>query len=141
MTTAVELPALELKVDATGTRLRLRALAALGHSDARIARALGRPAWVVTKVMNGKARTVSPELMADVRRLFDAWWSQTPPERTTAEHRAAQAARARARRGRWCTGLALDEDELDTPGYQPRAGWLPATGTGIADDDPLGRAS
>lgn len=150
MTATVEMPALEnsrpagresVKVDASGTRLRLRALAALGHSDTRIARALGRPVWVVTKILTCQVREVSPELHADVCRLFAAWWDKTPPTRTRAEARAAAAARTRARRGRWCTPLALDEDEVDTPGYKPRTGWLPATGTGVAGDDPLGRAS
>ncbi len=149
MTATAEMPVLEFsysagrdtaKVDATGTRLRLRALAAMGHSDQRIARALGRPAWLIARIINRPARTVTPELRADACRLFDAWWDKRPPERTPAERRAAAAARARAQRGRWCPGLGLDDEELDTPGYRPRAGWLPATGTGIALDDPLGRA-
>ena len=145
-----EMPALEFshpsgrdsaEVDAIGTRLRLRALAAMGHSDGRIARALGRPAWLITRIINRQALTVSPELKADVCRLFDAWWDKRPPERTRAETRAAAAARARARRGRWCPGMGLDEEDVDTPGYRPRSTWRPATGTGIAHDDPLGRAS
>ena len=28
----------------------------------------------------------------------------------------------------------LDDDRLDTPGYQTAQGWRPATGTGIAGD-------
>jgi hypothetical protein len=140
MTAAAELPVLELKVDAAGTRLRLRALAAMGHSNERIGRALGQPAWLVTKITNLSVRTVTPELRADVCRLFDAWWDKRPPETTAAESRAAAAARARARRGSWCTGLALDDEHVDTPGYRPRAGWLPATGTGVAVGDPLGWA-
>jgi hypothetical protein len=141
MTATVEPAVLQLRVDAVGARLRLRALAAMGHSDVRIARALGQPAWLVTKITNGSVRTVAPQLRADVRRLFDCWWDKRPPERTLAEARAAAATRARARHGRWCTGLALDDEDTDKPGYQPRAGWLPAAGTGTADDDPLGRAS
>jgi hypothetical protein len=131
---------LEVRVDAAGTRLRLRALAAMGHSDARMARALGVPTVTVSRITDGRARTVTPELRADVCALFDAWWDKRPPERTVAERRAAAAARARARRGQWCTGLGLDDDELDRPGYRPRSTWLPATGTGVAHDDPLGRA-
>jgi len=150
MTAAVETAVLEFshpagrqsaKVDAAGTRLRLRALAAMGHSDARIARALGRPAWAVTKILSRQTKEVSPELRADVCRLFDAWWDKTPPVGTRAEARAAAAARTRARRGHWCTALALDEAQVDNPGYRPAGGWLPATGTGVAGDDPLGRAA
>jgi hypothetical protein len=33
--------------------------------------------------------------------------------------------------------MGLDDDDLDTPGYQPQCTWRPATGTGIANDDPL----
>jgi hypothetical protein len=127
------------RVNAIGTRLRLRALAAMGHSAERIARALGEPAWVITKIMTGAAPAVTPPLRADVMALYDAWWDKRPPERTPAERAAATAARSRARRGRWCTGGGLDDDELDVPGYVPRSTWRPATGTGVADDDPLGR--
>jgi hypothetical protein len=148
MTATVEMPVLEFsypagrepKVDANGTRLRLRALAAMGHSDARIARALGQPAWLVTRIANRSVRTVTPELRADVCRLFDRWWDKRPPENTPAEARAAAAARARAKRGRWCTGMALDDDRVDRPGYRPRDTYRPATGTGIACDNPLGLA-
>ena len=120
MTAAAELPVLEFsrpagrepaKVDASGTRLRLRALTAMGHSNERIGQALGQPAWLVTRIVNHSARTVTPELRADACRLFDCWWDKRPPERTPAETRAAAAARARARRGRWCPGMALDDDD------------------------------
>jgi hypothetical protein len=145
MTATLEIPDQTARdsapVDACGTRLRLRALAAIGHSDVRIGRALSQPAWRVTRIMNLQARTVSPELRADVVRLFNAWWDKRPPERTRTEARAAKAARERAQRGRWCTGAGLDDHLIDVPGYRPRHGWLPALGTGTACDDPLGRAS
>ena len=128
----------DTRIDAIGTRLRLRALAAIGHSDARIARALGQPAWVVTKIMRGTTRVVLPGLRADVMALYDAWWDKRPPERTPAERAAAAAARSRARRSRWCPAMGLDDDELDVPSYAPRCTWRPALGTGVADDDPLG---
>ena len=145
MTAVAELPRMDgeddagaVRVPAGGTRLRLRALAAMGHSDARIARALGESPRVVTTVMSARARTVSHELRADVTALYEAWWDKRPPGRTSAERAAAAAARSRARRSRWCPGMGLDDDELDAPGYRPRATWRPATGTGVAGDDPLG---
>ena len=145
MTAVAELPAIgeqdgaaAVRVHAGGTRLRLRALAAMGHSDARIARALGESPRVVTTVMSARARTVSRELRADVAALYEAWWDKRPPGRTPAERAAAAAARSRARRSRWCPGMGLDDDELDVPGYRPRGTWRPATGTGVAGDDPLG---
>ena len=144
MTAAAEVPfeqpvSAAVRVHAGGTRLRLRALAAMGHSDSRIARALGESPRVVTAVMSGHARTVSAELGADVAILYEAWWDKRPPGRTAAERAAAAAARSRARRGRWCPGMGLDDDELDVPGYRPRSTWRPATGTGVANDDPLHR--
>jgi len=135
---AASSPAATDRADAGGTRLRLRALAAMGHSDTRIARALDEPAWLVTKIINRTAMTVTPELRDSVGTLYDAWWDKRPPERTPAERAAAEATRTRARRGGWCAGMGLDDDEIDVPGYEPRCTWRPATGTGVADDDPFG---
>jgi hypothetical protein len=128
------------RVNAIGTRLRLRALGAMGHSDSRIARALGTSPCIITAIITGATRTVMPELRELALQLYDAWWDKIPPERTPAERAAATASRNRARRAGWCPGMGLDDDELEDPGYQPRCTWRPATGTGVAGDDPLGRA-
>ena len=137
MTATAEISA---PVDAIGTRLRLRALGAMGHSQTRIARALGQPIWVINRIMGGVTRVVSPQLRADALALYDSWWCLRPPERTRAERIAAAAARARAERCRWCTGAGLDDDELDVPGYRPRSTYRPAEGVGVATDPyPLGR--
>ena len=66
--------------------------------------------------------------------VYDAWWDKRAPERTRVERRAATFARKRAIAGNWCAAAALDDDQLDLPGYQPRYGWKPATGTGTASD-------
>ena len=55
---------------------------------------------------------------------------RTHPRRTRRRRRA----RRRAIAGNWCAGAALDDDLLDVPGYRPRTGYRPATGTGIAPD-------
>ncbi len=60
--------------------------------------------------------------------LYDAWWDKRAPERTRAERAAAARARRRAIAGNWCAG-ALDDDQLDVPGYRPRTGYHSATGT------------
>ncbi len=136
MTATAEIAA---PVHAIGTRLRLRALVAMGHSQARIARALGQPDWLISRVINGVIREVSPELRADALALYDIWWDRRPPETTAAERTAAAAARARARRGRWSQPLGLDDEHLDTPGYRPRSTYRPAEGVGVADNPyPLG---
>ena len=71
------------------------------------------------------------------RDLYEAWWDRCPPTRTKGERTAATMARRRARDACWCTGMGLDDDRLDEPGYDPQCSWRPATGTGVASDHPL----
>jgi transcriptional regulator with XRE-family HTH domain len=122
------------RVDAGGTRLRLRALHVMGHGSARIARALGVREMTIRQITRGDARTVSPKLRDQVADLYDAWWDKRAPARTRFDRGAATAARKRAIAGNWCAPAALDDDQLDTPGYRPEYGWKPATGTGIAPE-------
>ena len=122
------------RIDAGGTRLRLRSLVAMGHSAARLARAADVHHETAQKLIRGETATVSPELRDQVRGVFDAWWDKRPPEASRDERAAAEAARRRAERNDWCCPLALDEEQLDVPGYQPQAGWRPAAGTGVAGD-------
>ena len=122
------------RLDAGGTRLRLRALHVMGHGSARIARALGVREETIQRLVRGDARTISPPLRDAIADLYDAWWDKRAPERTRAERAAAARARRRASAGNWCAGAALDDDQLDVPGYRPRTGYRPATGTGTAPD-------
>ena len=78
--------------------------------------------------------TISPPLRDAIADLYDAWWDKRAPERTRAERAAAARARRRAIAGNWCAGAALNDDQLDIPGYRPRTGYRPATGTGTAAD-------
>ena len=122
------------RLDATGTRLRLRALHVMGHGSASIARAVGVHPTTIRQLVRGNALTVSTQLHDAIAGLYDAWWDKRAPGRTRFERAAATAARKRARAGDWCAGAALDDDWLDIPGYQPEYGWKPATGTGTAPD-------
>jgi hypothetical protein len=122
------------RVDAGGTRLRLRALHVMGHSSARIARALGVREKTVRAIVRGDAPTVSTTLRDQAADLYDAWWDKRAPERDRFERGAATTARRRAIRGNWCAGAGLDDDQLDTLGYKPAAKWKPAAGTGVAPD-------
>jgi hypothetical protein len=106
----------------------------MGHGSARIARALGVREKAIRQIVRGDARTVSPALRDQVADLYDAWWDKRAPARTRFDRGAATAARKRAIAGNWCAGAALDDDLLDVPGYRPRQGWKPATGTGVASD-------
>jgi hypothetical protein len=122
------------RVDAGGTRLRLRALHVMGHGSARIARAAGASERTIRQLLSGDARTITPRLRDTITGIYDTWWDKRPPERTRAQRAAATAARRRAIAGNWCAGAALDDDDLDTPGYRPSHGWRPAHGTGTAPD-------
>ena len=122
------------RVDAGGTRLRLRALHVMGHGSARIGRALGVREMTIRQIVRGDTRTVSPKLRNKVTGLYDAWWDKRAPARTPFDRAAATAARKRAITGNWCAAAALDDDLLDVPGYRPRQGWKPAAGTGTAPD-------
>jgi len=122
------------RLDAGGTRLRLRALHVMGHGSARISRALGVREETIQRLVRSDARTISPPLRDAIADLYDARWDKRAPERTCAERAAAARARRRAIAGNWCAGAALDDDQLDTPGYRSRTGYRPATGTSIAPD-------
>ena len=124
------------RVDAGGTRLRLRALHVMGHGSARIARALGVRETAISELVRGDARTIRPRLRDAIADLYDAWWDKRAPERTRAERAAATAARRKAIAGNWCAAAALDDDQLDEPGYRPSQGWKTATGTGVAPEIP-----
>jgi hypothetical protein len=124
----------QARLDATGTRLRLRALHVMGHGSARIARATGVHPVTIRQLVRGDAPTVSQHLRDAIADLYDAWWDKRAPARTRFERAAATNARNRAMTGNWCAAAALDDDRLDLPGYRPRYGWKPATGTGVAPD-------
>src|SRR5229473_7907429 len=84
------------RLDAGGTRLRLRALHVMGHGSARISRALGVREETIQRLVRGDARTVSPQLRDAISDLYDAWWDKRAPERTRAERAGATTARRRA---------------------------------------------
>ena len=132
--TVTSRPLPRARLDAGGTRLRLRALHVMGHGSARIARAVGAHPVTIRKLVRGDARTVSQHLRDAIAELYDAWWDKRAPGRTRFERATATAARKRAIAGNWCAAAALDDDRLDIPGYRPRYGWKPATGTGVAPD-------
>jgi hypothetical protein len=122
------------RVDVGGTRLRLRALHVMGHGSARLARATGASEKTIRALVTGDARTVSTRLRDTVTAVYETWWDKRAPERSRAERAAARAARRRAIAGNWCAAAALDDDQLDTPGYKPARARRPATGTGTATD-------
>ena len=108
----------------------------MGHSSARIARAVGTGPRTIRALVTGQSPTVSTRVRDAVTVVYDAWWDKRAPERTRHERAAATSARRRAIAGNWCAAAALDDDELDRPGYRPAFGWRPAHGTGVAASFP-----
>jgi hypothetical protein len=121
-----------LHPSAGATMWRLRALIAMGHTCTRMAAATGIPPATLRRIVRGDAATISPAHRHTIIALFDTWWDKTPPRQTRQETLAADNALKRAAASNWPCPAGLDEDQLDTPGYQPHHGWLPATGTGTA---------
>jgi hypothetical protein len=111
----------------------------MGHSQARISRALGCHPDTVNHLARRTVVTVRADLQTDTEQLYSAWWDRRPPERNPHERAAAEAARRRARREGWCTGAGLDDERISDPSYVPQASWRRAEGTGPASEDPLGR--
>ena len=110
------------RLDAAGTRLRLRALHVMGHGSARIARAIGVHPRTIRELVRGDTQTISPQLRDAIIAVYNAWWDKRAPARTRSERAAATTARNRAIAGNWCAAAALDDDLLDIPGYRPRTG-------------------
>jgi hypothetical protein len=124
------------RADANGTTWRLRALAAMGHDSARIARALAVSPSLVRRVASGQALTVTTVFRGQVHALLDAWWDKTPPLDTAARRRTAARTRRHAQDRGWPAAAGLDDEQLDQPGYRPWCRYRPAAGTGTAADFP-----
>lgn len=122
------------RMDANGTAWRMRSLIAMGHDSSRIARALEVAPDVIRRLIGGDCQTVTVGFHLAACQLWDAWWDRTPPERTSAERKAAAQARHQAQRHNWPAAAGLNEDLLDNPGYRPSCRYRPATGTGVAVD-------
>lgn len=98
-------------VDATGTRRRLRALAALGWPMVILAAQLGyREAQAVSRLCQPGTTRVNVATAAAVRRLYDQL-SMTPGP--------SPRARATAARSGWLPPLAWDDADLDNPAAAP----------------------
>ena len=103
--------------------------------------ALGSASHIIGPLIRGNRATITTVLRDDITQLFEAWWDKRPPQRTPRQKAAACKALQRAAVHNWPCPAALDEDELDQPGYTPTARWRYALGTGIATDDPLGKGA
>ena len=107
-------------IDSTGTRRRLRALAAIGWSNVKLARELGMTP------SNYGAFLARPTVLArharEVRELYDRL-SATPPTPTSNYDRVGiERVKAGARRNGWVGPLAWDDETIDDPAARPDVG-------------------
>lgn len=109
--------ALGARIDATGTRRRLEALAALGWSSTVLAAKLGRPATAVRRTRS--ARLVTVKSARQIRALYDNLWDQRPPMSTPDERGLVTKTIRLAQRRGWAPPMAWDDDTIDDPTAQP----------------------
>lgn len=94
------------QVDGTGTRRRLRALIAAGHSQSDLCTRLGWPVGSVNRIVSGRTRRVTAGRHRETVALFQEL--QLIPG-------GSVQARARALRSRWALPFQWDEETIDDP--------------------------
>lgn len=101
----------EVYIPIHGTRLRLQALAAIGHNTRRIAHMIGAHPNQVDQWRNPKYRQtqITPERAAQVAAVYDQLWDK--PDTSASARKTSIAA---ARRNGWAPPMALDDEALDT---------------------------
>lgn len=104
-------------VDATGTRRRLQALAAVGWSPARVSAELGfSRTWAQKLTTVGRVHRVNAALVADV---YERLWNAAPPQGTAGERLSMLRALSAARKAGWPPPLAWDDNSIDDPAAGP----------------------
>lgn len=100
------------RVDATGTRRRLQALLAVGWPLKLLAHQLGcRPNSLERSMAT---ESVTARTAHDVARLYEQLWNARPPQATSDQRAAADAAQAHAAAQGWMPPLAWDDIDSDT---------------------------
>lgn len=95
-----------------GATRRLRALVALGYSQAELSRRLGVMDSAVGRIVSGRHAILVSTAKA-VTELYDQLSMTPPPETTHLEKVVATRARRHAARNGWLPPLALDDECLD----------------------------
>ncbi len=99
------------RVDATGTRRRLQALIAIGWAPELLAAELGRRPNSLLRSMTSPS--VTARTAHGVVGIYEQLWNATPPQTTSDQRAAAEAARARAAAHDWLPPLAWDDIDTD----------------------------
>ncbi|MFF0942709.1 hypothetical protein ACFYE2_00565 [Kocuria sp. CPCC 205300] len=113
------LPAPTGRIDATGTRRRLQALAVIGWTTARVAEVAGIDRNVAQYLRSGKHAGCTVETSRRVAAAYDDLWDRTPPAGTPSEKRDATWVTRTAEKHGWLPPAAWDDDRIDDPAYTP----------------------
>lgn len=107
-------------VDATGTRRRLEALAAIGWSLEQIAEASGFHDTVLRRFRRGAQPRVHIESAERVKAVYDELSMRPAPADTRERRGAVKQVLSRAEREGWLPPMAWDDDQIDDPDYTPQ---------------------
>ena len=110
------------RIDATGTRRRLQALAALGWSVARLAATANVDRQVLGNAATGRRALTTAGTARAVTRLYEQLWDTPPPATTGYEQASITSTRNRAARNGWAPPAAWDDDTIDDPDAHPDTG-------------------
>ena len=105
------------RIDATGTRRRVEAMAVRGFSRAAMADRIGMCATHFKKVV-GRDR-VTAAVARSVAALYDEWWNADPSAYGLPRSSVSRALRDAQRAG-YHSALAWDDDTIDDPNALPQ---------------------
>ena len=114
---------------ALGVRRRLRALSARSWSPQAIADQTGIPVPLISSMLAGTGRGLSPDQCLTVAIAYDRIWDHDPPTRTQDQREACELARSRAVSHGWAPPQAWDDEQIDRPDGRPSRDWKPARRT------------
>ena len=110
---------------ALGVRRRLRALSARSWPPQAIADETGIPAPLISSLLAGIPRNLSPDQRLAIANAYDEIWDRDPPAGTRDQREACELARSRAASRGWAPPLAWDDAQIDQPDGQPSPDWKP----------------
>lgn len=110
---------------ALGVRRRLQALTARSWSPQAIADETGIPAPLISSLLGGTPRNLSPHQRLAIANAYDKTWDRDPPTGTPDQREACELARSRAASRGWAPPQAWDDAKIDQPDGRPSPDWKP----------------
>ncbi|MCA1224040.1 hypothetical protein [Streptomyces sp. 8L] len=104
------------RIDATGTRRRMEALAVRGWPSRLMAEQVGMLPQSFRKACNRDR--VTARVARGVAAMYDAWWNQDPLDHGVSLYSVSRV-QAEAMRMGFCSALAWDDDTIDDPDAEP----------------------